>query len=177
VLWLFVVGVAIGIVVTLVAVVRLPRGEADVSDQERHTEATWISDIIERHGGVAPVLLVEEVLELHQAYLRETCRAGRSCRQPGSTPGPGHPPTRPSPRDRHRLAIRPHPRDRPQERARLRHRDPDDGAHHERDQGCRAADEDLAHAAVEQPTTGQEAHEGADDEEGAQGQHDRERDG
>jgi hypothetical protein len=70
VLWLFVVGVAIGIVVTLVAVVRLPRGEADVSDQERHTEATWISDIIERHGGVAPVLLVEEVLELHQAYLR-----------------------------------------------------------------------------------------------------------
>jgi hypothetical protein len=71
VLWLFVVGLVIGIVVTLVVVVRLPRGEVDVTDQERPTEAAWISGIIERHGGIAPVLLVEEVLDLHQAYLQE----------------------------------------------------------------------------------------------------------
>jgi hypothetical protein len=71
VLWLFLVGLAIGIVVTLVIVVRLPRREGDVGDQERPLEAAWISGIIERHGGVAPVLLVEEVLDLHQAYLRE----------------------------------------------------------------------------------------------------------
>jgi hypothetical protein len=71
VLWLFLVGVVIGIVITLVVVVRLPRGEGDVSDQERPTEAAFISAVIERHGGIAPVLLVEEVLELHQAYLHE----------------------------------------------------------------------------------------------------------
>jgi hypothetical protein len=71
-LWLFVVGLATGVVVTLVVVVRLPRDEDDVSAAERPTEAAWIGAIIERNGGVAPVLLVEEVLELHQAYLRET---------------------------------------------------------------------------------------------------------
>ena len=36
---------------------------------ERPTEAAWISAVIERNGGVAPALLVEEVLELHAAYL------------------------------------------------------------------------------------------------------------
>jgi hypothetical protein len=71
VLWLFIVGVAVGAVVALVVAVRLPRQEDDVSDLERPAEAAWISSVIERHGGIAPGSLVEEVLDLHQAYLRD----------------------------------------------------------------------------------------------------------
>lgn len=71
VLWLFVLGVAVGAVVVAVAVVRLPRRDDDVGAAERPTEAAWISAVIERNGGVAPALLVEEVLELHGAYLRQ----------------------------------------------------------------------------------------------------------
>jgi hypothetical protein len=71
VLWLFIVGVAVGAVVALVVAVRLPRQEDDVSDLERPAEAAWISSVIERHGGIAPASLVEEVLDLHQAYLRD----------------------------------------------------------------------------------------------------------
>ena len=63
-LWLFVLGVAVGAVVTAVALVRLPRRDDDVSAAERPTEAEWISAVIEHNGGVAPALLVEEVLEL-----------------------------------------------------------------------------------------------------------------
>jgi len=71
VLWLFIVGVAVGAVVALVVAVRLPREEDDVSHLERPAEAAWISAVIEHHGGIAPVSLVEEVLDLHQAYLRD----------------------------------------------------------------------------------------------------------
>lgn len=71
VLWLFVVGVTVGAVVALVVAVRLPRQEDDVSDLERPAEAAWISSVIERHGGIAPESLVEEILDLHQAYLRD----------------------------------------------------------------------------------------------------------
>ncbi len=71
VLWLFIVGVAVGAVVALVVAVRLPREEDDVSHLERPAEAAWISSVIERHGGIAPASLVEEVLDLHQAYLRD----------------------------------------------------------------------------------------------------------
>lgn len=71
VLWLFIVGVAVGAVVALVVAVRLPRGEDDVSHLERPAEAAWISSVIEHHGGIAPASLVEEVLDLHQAYLRD----------------------------------------------------------------------------------------------------------
>jgi hypothetical protein len=71
VLWLFIVGVAVGAVVALVVAVRLPREEDDVSHLERPAEAAWISAVIEHHGGIAPASLVEEVLDLHQAYLRD----------------------------------------------------------------------------------------------------------
>jgi hypothetical protein len=54
-----------------VALVRLPRRDDDVDTTERTTEAAWISAVIEHNGGVAPALLVEEVLELHTAYLRQ----------------------------------------------------------------------------------------------------------
>ena len=70
-LWVFIVGLAMGIVATGLVLWRLPRSEDDVGQAERPAEAEWISSIIERHGGLAPASLVEEVLDLHQAYLSE----------------------------------------------------------------------------------------------------------
>lgn len=101
-LWLFVLGVAVGAIVTAVALVRLPRRDDDISAAERPTEAAWISEVIERNGGVAPSLLVEEVLELHGAYLRQArppvppdVGAGPAWAYPPNPPGgvrPGHMP-------------------------------------------------------------------------------------
>jgi hypothetical protein len=85
VLWVLLVGLAAGGVVTWLLMVRLPRAEDDVSPAERPAEAAWISAVIERHGGVAPPSLVEEVLDLHQAYLRD--------------PRLARPPMAPMPRD------------------------------------------------------------------------------
>jgi hypothetical protein len=81
VLWLVVVGVAVGAAVAWLLLVRLPRDEAEVDARERQVEAAWIAATIEYHGGVAPQTFVEEVLELHQAYLA-TSHAG--ARQPGA---------------------------------------------------------------------------------------------
>lgn len=89
-LWLFLVGLAIGIAVTGVTLVRLPRADDDIGPDERPAEAAWIAGTIERYGGVAPVSFVEEVLELHQAY--------RTARRPPftpSVPAPPVPPPRP----------------------------------------------------------------------------------
>lgn len=69
-LWLVLVGLAVGAVATWLLMVRLPRDEIDVDADERRVEAAWIAATIERHGGIAPHAFVEEVLELHQAYLR-----------------------------------------------------------------------------------------------------------
>jgi hypothetical protein len=89
VLWLFIVGVAIGVVAALVVAVRLPRQEDDVSDLERPAEAAWISSVIERHGGIAPVSLVEEVLELHQGYLSDPRLARPPIEMPVLPASPG----------------------------------------------------------------------------------------
>jgi hypothetical protein len=67
--WLVIVGVAIGIALVWLVIVRLPRAEDDVDEDERLIEAGWISRTIEAWGGVAPAALVDEVLELHQSYL------------------------------------------------------------------------------------------------------------
>ncbi len=74
-LWLFIVGLIAGGVIVWLVMVRLPRREDDVSAAERPAEAAWISRVIERHGGVAPASLVEEVLDLHQAYLADPRQA------------------------------------------------------------------------------------------------------
>jgi hypothetical protein len=68
--WLLIVGLAVGVAITAVLLVRLPRREDDVGLRERRTEAAWIASTIDHYGGVAPVSLVEEVLDLHQAYLQ-----------------------------------------------------------------------------------------------------------
>ena len=67
--WLVVLGIAIGVAVVWLMVVRLPRRDDDQSAAERVAEARWISATIERDGGVAPHALVEEVLDLHRGYL------------------------------------------------------------------------------------------------------------
>ena len=67
--WLILVGAVITLAVVWVVSARLPRSEADVGAVERPAEAAWISETIERFGGVAPPELVEEVLELHAEYL------------------------------------------------------------------------------------------------------------
>ena len=87
-IWLLFVGLGIGVAGTWVLLVRLPRKEDDVSPYERRAEAGWIAGIIERHGGVAPESFVEEVLDLHQAYLR----AQRPPAPPPYAPPPGGPP-------------------------------------------------------------------------------------
>ena len=89
VLWLFLVGLALGGVVTWLLTWRLPRGEADVSEAERPAEAAWISTVIERHGGIAPRSLVEEVLDLHQVYLqRGWAPDARAMSAPSRSQGP-----------------------------------------------------------------------------------------
>ena len=50
--------------------VELAEGEGEHDRQaDDVAEAQWISDTINQRGGVAPVALVEEVLELHLDYL------------------------------------------------------------------------------------------------------------
>ncbi len=68
--WLLVLGIAIGVAVVWLIMLRLPRAEADLDDEELAREAGWISRTIRAYGGVAPEPLVEEVLELHHQYLR-----------------------------------------------------------------------------------------------------------
>jgi hypothetical protein len=68
--WLLVLGIAIGVAVVWLIMLRLPRSEADLDADELSREAGWISRTIRAYGGVAPEPLVEEVLELHHEYLK-----------------------------------------------------------------------------------------------------------
>jgi hypothetical protein len=67
--WLVVLGIAIGVGLTWLFMIRLPRVDADIDEVELAQEAHWISRTIHAYGGVAPEPLVEEVLELHHQYL------------------------------------------------------------------------------------------------------------
>lgn len=68
-LWLLLVGLAVGAAGAAMLFVRLPREDDDIGSAERRMEAAWIAATIERHGGIAPESLVEEVLDLHGSYL------------------------------------------------------------------------------------------------------------
>ena len=97
-MWLLLVGLAVGAAGAAVVLVRLPREEDDLGEMERRTEAAWIADTIERHGGIAPTSLVEEVLDLHRAYLvspRAPVPVGASA--PPLPPAAGPPPGAPVP--------------------------------------------------------------------------------
>ncbi len=94
--WLLLVGLAIGAGTMAVLLVRLPRQEDDVDPRERQVEAAWIGGIIERHGGIAPTLLVQEILDLHGAYLRvQRPPVPPPGRAPVPPPTPGYPPPLP----------------------------------------------------------------------------------
>jgi len=67
--WLVLVGLGVGVVLTWLSVVRLPRHEYDVDADEREEEAALIAATIESRGGVCPPPLAFEVLDLHQEYL------------------------------------------------------------------------------------------------------------
>ena len=69
IVWALVVGISVGAALYWFAAGRLPRRTDDMTPQEREAEARWISRTIDGRGGVAPVDLVDEVLELHAAYL------------------------------------------------------------------------------------------------------------
>lgn len=99
-LWLLLVGLAIGAAGTGVMLVRLPREDDDIGQAERRSEAAWIAGTIARHGGVAPASLVEEVLDLHSAYLanpRAPVPTGASAPPVPPMPPLGRPPAAPPP--------------------------------------------------------------------------------
>lgn len=67
--WLVLVGLGVGVALTWLSVVRLPRNEWDVATDEREEEAGLIAATIEARGGICPAPLALEVLDLHQEYL------------------------------------------------------------------------------------------------------------
>jgi hypothetical protein len=67
--WALLVGFALGGALVWFVLGRLPRRSEDISPIERRAEADWISDVLASREGHAPPLLVEQVLELHEAYL------------------------------------------------------------------------------------------------------------
>lgn len=67
--WALVVGIVMGAAIYWFAFGRLARRTDDLTPGERKAEAAWIGRTIEARGGVAPADLVDEVLELHAAYL------------------------------------------------------------------------------------------------------------
>lgn len=67
--WALIVGLAVGGALVWFAIGRLPRSGEEIPREERGAEAAWISQTINNRGGLAPVDLVEEVLDLHAEYL------------------------------------------------------------------------------------------------------------
>lgn len=67
--WLVLVGLGVGVALTWLSVVRLPRDGRDLDDEEREAEAVLIASTIEARGGVCPAPLALEVLDLHEDYL------------------------------------------------------------------------------------------------------------
>lgn len=67
--WLVLVGLGVGVALTWLSVVRLPRHGWDVDAEEREAEAVRIASTIETRGGICPAPLALEVLDLHEEYL------------------------------------------------------------------------------------------------------------
>jgi len=63
--WALVVGLALGGALVWFAIGRIPRAADELAPDERRAEAEWLSAEINSRGGVAPVELVDEILELH----------------------------------------------------------------------------------------------------------------
>ena len=84
--WLVILGIALGAGLLWLILGRLPRQEDDVAPSERAAEAVWISRTIEDGGGIAPTALVEEILELHGAYLQGSPVLVEPATDPPATP-------------------------------------------------------------------------------------------
>lgn len=67
--WALILGLVIGGALVWFAIGRLPRSGDEIPESERHNEAEWISRTINNSGGMAPSDLVEEILDLHGAFL------------------------------------------------------------------------------------------------------------
>ncbi|HWH24518.1 MAG TPA: hypothetical protein VNW68_06455 [Candidatus Limnocylindria bacterium] len=63
--WALVVGLALGGALVWFAIGRIPRAADELTPDERRAEAEWLSAEINSRGGVAPVELVDEILDLH----------------------------------------------------------------------------------------------------------------
>ena len=85
--WLLLVGLAVGLALMWLVLVRLPRAEDDVDIDEREQEATWIGATIEARGGICPQPLAAEVLDLHHEYLLSS-GGGSLPRASQAAPGP-----------------------------------------------------------------------------------------
>jgi hypothetical protein len=115
--WALLLGIAIGVALGWVLIGRSPRVSLDLDGDhafptppawpgatpsdlsERGQEAAWISRTIEEAGGIAPEALVEEVLDLHDAWVARARPPGVSPRSspardagpPGASPPGGAP--------------------------------------------------------------------------------------
>lgn len=67
--WALVLGLVVGGALVWYAVGRLPRSGEEMTNDERRSEAAWISETVGLRGGKAPPDLVDEVLDLHVRYL------------------------------------------------------------------------------------------------------------
>jgi hypothetical protein len=76
--WLVLVGLGVGVALTWLSVVRLPRQEYDIGADEREEEAALIARTIESRGGICPAPLALEVLDLHQDYLASSGLSARA---------------------------------------------------------------------------------------------------
>ena len=72
--WALVLGLVVGGALVWFAIGRVPRTTEEMTDEERGTEAAWISDTISARGGKAPTDLVDEVLDLHLRYLEHAAQ-------------------------------------------------------------------------------------------------------
>jgi hypothetical protein len=143
--WLLIVGLVAG--GGLVAVVSMDgrRREEDISELERQAEATWIADQLGYREAVDPAT-VEAVLRAHHEYL-SLLPPDRLIVEGGDADAP-----RP-------VADTAPPND--------LDRDPDREPHDVGDDGSRGPDEDLAPAAEQRAATRQQAHAGANREQGS----------
>ena len=91
IVWALVVGVVVGAAIYWFALGRLPRTTDDLTPAERVAEAGWISRGIEDRGGVAPVDLVEEVLDMHSTYLSGPALEVAYVADPPTTPADDEP--------------------------------------------------------------------------------------
>jgi hypothetical protein len=156
--WLLLVGLVAG--GGLVAVVTMDgkRREQDIAELERRAETSWIAERLSGTGQWVETPTVDAVLRLHREYLGmpppdallvEGEAVGGEIAGDASSRGPGGASAATASYD-------------------WLDRDPDEMPDEVRDDGRGRADEDLAPAGEEQPASGQEAHAGADREQGGE---------